>query len=95
MANLKPLKDQLIIETVEEERTAAGIIIPDSAKEKSQKGRVVAVGPGRTDDSGNRIPMGVKEGDVVIYSKYAPTELKIEGKDLMILAENDVLAVVE
>ena len=94
--NLKPLGDRLVVEPVEkEERTASGIILPETAKEKPQEGTVLAAGPGRTDDDGKRIPMDVKTGDVVLYAKYAGTEVKIDDKKLLILKESDVLAIVE
>jgi chaperonin GroES len=94
--NLKPLGDRLVVEPIEkEERTASGIILPETAKEKPQEGNVLAVGPGRTDDDGKRIPMDVKTGDVVLYAKYAGTEVKIDDKKLLILKESDVLAIVE
>jgi chaperonin GroES len=94
--NLKPLGDRLVVEPVEkEERTASGIILPETAKEKPQEGTVLAVGPGRTDDDGKRIPMDVKVGDVVLYAKYAGTEVKIDDKKLLILKESDILAIVE
>ena len=94
--NLKPLGDRLVVEPVEkEERTASGIILPETAKEKPQEGTVLAVGPGRTDDDGKRIAMDVKVGDVVLYAKYAGTEVKIDDKKLLILKESDILAIVE
>jgi chaperonin GroES len=94
--NLKPLGDRLVVEPMEkEERTASGIILPETAKEKPQEGTVLAAGPGRTDDDGKRIPMDVKVGDVVLYAKYAGTEVKIDDRKLLILKESDVLAIVE
>jgi chaperonin GroES len=94
--NLKPLGDRLVVEPMEkEERTASGIILPETAKEKPQEGTVLAAGPGRTDDDGKRIPMDVKVGDVVLYAKYAGTEVKIDDKKLLILKESDILAIVE
>jgi len=93
---LKPLGDRLVVEPIErEERTASGIILPETAKEKPQEGKVLAAGPGRTDDDGDRIPMDVKVGDTVLYAKYAGTEVKINDKKLLILKESDVLAIVE
>ena len=93
--NLKPLSDRLVVEPLEkEEKTASGIILPETAKEKPQEGTVLAAGPGRTDDDGKRIPMDVKTGDVVLYAKYAGTEVKIDDKKLLILKESDVLAIV-
>ncbi len=94
--NLKPLADRLVVEPSEkEERTASGIILPETAKEKPQEGKVVAVGPGRRDDQGKVIPMDVKRGDTVLFAKYAGTEVKIEDKKYLILKESDVLAIVE
>lgn len=92
---LKPLGDRIVIEQVEtEEKTASGIVLPDSAQEKPQEGRVVAVGSGRILESGERVALELKEGDKVIYSKYAGTEVKLDGKEYLILRENDVLAIV-
>jgi chaperonin GroES len=92
--SLKPLGDRLIVRAIEEEETtASGILLPDTAKEKPQKGKVVAVGDGRWDDDGSkRIPLDVSEGDEVLYSKYGGTEIKVEGEDLLVLRESDVLA---
>ena len=92
--NLKPLGDRVIVQaTEEEETTASGIVLPDTAKEKPQKGRVIAVGEGRFDEDGEkRIPLDVKEGDEVLYSKYGGTEIKVDGEDLLVLRESDVLA---
>jgi len=93
---LKPLGDRLIVRAIEEEETtASGIVLPDTAKEKPQKGEVLAVGEGARDDSGNRIPLDVKAGDEVLYSKYGGTEIKVDGEDLLVLRESDVLAKVE
>lgn len=93
---LRPLGDRLVVEPIEqEERTAGGIILPETAKEKPQEGKVLAAGPGRRDEDGNYIPMDVKVGDRVLYAKYAGTEVKLEGKKLLILKESDVLAIVE
>ena len=92
---LKPLGDRLIVRAIEEEETtASGIVLPDTAKEKPQKGKVLAVGDGKFED-GKRIPLDVKEGDEVLYSKYGGTEIKIDGEDLLVLRESDVLARVE
>jgi chaperonin GroES len=91
---LKPLEDRVVVEPLEqEEKTKGGIVLPDTAKEKPQKGKIVAVGPGRYDEEGKRVPMEVKPGDVVAYSRYAGTEVKIEGKEYLILRESDVLAI--
>jgi chaperonin GroES len=91
---LKPLGDRLIVKAVEEEATtASGIVLPDTAKEKPQKGEVLAVGDGRVrEDTGERIPLEVSEGDVVLYSKYGGTEITVDGEDLLVLRESDVLA---
>ncbi|UTR08750.1 MULTISPECIES: co-chaperone GroES [Evansella] len=92
---LKPLGDRIVIELVEqEEKTASGIVLPDSAKEKPQEGKVVAVGTGRVTENGERVALEVKDGDAVIFSKYAGTEVKYEGKEYLILRESDVLAVI-
>jgi chaperonin GroES len=94
--NLKPLGDRVVVEPAEkEERTASGIILPETAKEKPQEGEILAIGPGRRDDDGKLIPMDVKKGDTVLYAKYAGTEVKIEDKKLLILKESDILAIVE
>ena len=94
--NLKPLADRLVVEPNEsEEVTASGIVLPETAKEKPQKGTVLAVGPGRRDENGKRIAMDVKEGDTVLYAKYGGTEVKIEDKKYLIMKENDVLAIVD
>ncbi|HLQ84451.1 MAG TPA: co-chaperone GroES [Pseudogracilibacillus sp.] len=91
---IKPLGDRVVIELVkQEEKTASGIVLPDSAQEKPQEGLVIAVGSGIIDD-GDRIPLEVKEGDKVIYSKYAGTEVKYEGKEYLIIREDDILAVI-
>lgn len=94
--NLKPLGDRLVVEPMEqEETTASGLVLPETAKEKPQQGSVLAIGPGRRDDDGDRIEMDVAVGDTVLYAKYAGTEVKIDGKKLLILKETDVLAIVE
>ncbi len=93
---LKPLGDRIVIELVEEEQTtASGIVLPDSAKEKPQEGKVIAVGTGRITDNGEKVALEVAQGDRVIYSKFAGTEVKYEGSDYLILRESDVLAVVQ
>jgi chaperonin GroES len=94
---LKPLGDRLIVRAIEEEATtASGIVLPDTAKEKPQKGKVIAVGEGRWDDEGDkRIPLDVTEGEEVLYSKYGGTEINVDGEDLLVLRESDVLAKVE
>jgi chaperonin GroES len=94
--NLRPLADRLIVEAVEqEETTASGLYIPETAKEKPQQGNVLAVGPGRVDDNGKTIKMDVKVGDKVLFAKYAGTEVKMDGKKLLIMKEADILAVLE
>lgn len=93
---LKPLGDRVVIELVEaEEKTASGIVLPDTAKEKPQEGKVVAVGTGRVLDNGERVSLEVSVGDRIIFSKYAGTELKYEGTEYLILRESDILAIVE
>ncbi len=94
--NLKPLGSRLVVEPIEQEDvTASGIVLPETAKEKPQKGKVLSMGPGDRDEDGNRIPMDVKVGDTVLYAKYSGTEIKIESKKLLIIKESDVLAIVE
>ena len=91
---LKPLGDRLVVEPTEgEEMTASGIYVPETAKEKPQEGKVVAVGPGRKDEEGKRVPMDVAEGDRVLYAKYAGTEVKLEDKKYLILKETDILGI--
>jgi len=93
---VRPLHDRvLVVRLEEEEKTKGGIIIPDSAKEKPQQGKVVAVGDGRYLDNGQKIPLTVKVGDKVLFGKYAGTEIKIEGEEHLILREDDILAIVE
>jgi len=96
-ATLKPLGDRLVIKPIEqEETTAGGILLPETAKEKPQEGEVMAAGPGKLDDDGNRVAMEVKVGDRVLYAKYAGTEIKLEGDEkVLILKESDVLALIE
>ena len=92
--NIKPMNDRVLVTRVEEEqKTAGGIIIPDTAKEKPQEGKVVAVGPGKRDDSGKRVPLEVKKGDRILFSKYAGTEIKIDGKEHIFMREDDILAI--
>jgi chaperonin GroES len=93
--SIKPLEDRIVIKSLEaEQTTASGLVIPDTAKEKPQEGEVLAVGPGRIDDKGNRVPLDVTVGDRVIYSKYGGTEIKHKGEEYLILSARDVLAVV-
>ena len=90
---LKPLGDRLIVKAVEEEETtSSGIVLPDTAKEKPQRGKVLAVGDGKFGDDNERVPLDVDEGDVVLYSKYGGTEITVDGEDLLVLRESDVLA---
>ncbi len=92
---IKPLEDRIVVKANEaEQKTASGLVIPDTAKEKPQEGTVLAVGPGRFED-GNRVPLDVKVGDVVIYSKYGGTEVKYNGEEYLVLSARDVLAVIE
>ncbi len=93
---LRPLGDRLVVEPLEaEEKTKGGIILPDTAKEKPQEGKVVATGKGKMDENGKLVPMEVKTGDKILYGKYSGTEITIDGKEYMILREEDVLAVVD
>lgn len=95
---IKPLADRVVVEPIEEEvQTFAGgqLVLPDTAKEKPQQGKVLAVGPGRRDEDGKRIPMEVKVGDTVIYAKYSGTTFKSEGREILILKESDILAIIE
>ena len=93
--SIKPLEDRIVIKSLEaEQTTASGLVIPDTAKEKPQEGEVLAVGPGRIDDKGNRVPLDVQVGDRVIYSKYGGTEIKHGGEEFLILSARDVLAVI-
>ena len=93
---LKPLEDRIVVRTLEaEQTTASGLVIPDTAKEKPQEGKVLAVGPGRFDDKGARVPVDVQVGDVVLYSKYGGTEVKYSGEEYLVLSARDVLADIE
>ena len=93
--SIKPLEDRIVVKSVEaEQTTASGLVIPDTAKEKPQEGEVLAVGPGRIDDKGNRVPLDINVGDRVIYSKYGGTEIKHGGEEYLILSARDVLAIV-
>jgi chaperonin GroES len=94
--NIKPLGSRLVVEPIErEDVTASGIVLPETAKEKPQKGTVLSIGPGDRDEKGERIPMDVKEGDTILFAKYSGTEIKIDDKKLLILKESDVLAIVK
>jgi chaperonin GroES len=92
-AKLQPLGDRVLVKPTEkEEKTKSGIYLPDTAKEKPQEGEIIAVGPGKYDETGKRIPMDLKVGDTVIYAKYGGTEIKVDGEEMMILRESDILA---
>lgn len=94
-ATIKPLEDRVLVQPLEaEQTTASGLVIPDTAKEKPQEGKVIATGPGRTDDNGKRIPMDLAAGDIVIFSKYGGTEVKYDGFEYLLLNARDILAVV-
>ncbi len=94
--NIKPLSDRVLVLRIEEEqKTSGGIIIPDTAKEKPQEGKVIAVGPGRFDENGKRIPMDVKKNDRVLFGKYAGNEIKIDGVEHVIMREDDIIAILE
>ena len=96
MAKLRPLGDKVLVRRMEaESKTKSGIVLPDSAKEKPKRGKILSVGDGRRLDSGERAPLNVKKGDEVIFTSYAGTEIKIDGEELMIMSEDDILAVVE
>ena len=96
MANIKPLEDKVLVQIVEAETTtASGLVIPDSAKEKPQEATVIAVGPGRANDKGELTPVGVNEGDTVIFSKYGGTELKYGNEEFLVLGARDILAIIE
>ncbi len=93
---LKPLGSRVVVEPIEQEDvTAGGIVLPETAKEKPQKGKIISVGDGDRDDNGKRIAMDVKAGDTVLFAKYSGTEIKVDGKKLLILRESDILAIVE
>lgn len=93
---MKPLGDRLVVKPLEEQEvTPSGIVLPETAKEKPQKGEVLAVGPGDRDDSGKRIPMDISVGDKVLFAKYGGTEIKLDGEKLLILRESDILALIE
>src|SRR5687768_1507007 len=95
-AKLRPLEDRVVVRANEaEQTTASGLVIPDTAKEKPQEGTVIAVGPGRISDQGERITLDVTEGDTVVYSKYGGTEIKVGGEEYLILSARDILAIVE
>ncbi len=94
--SLKPLADRVVVEPIEEEEmTSGGIVLPETAKEKPQRGKVIAAGPGGRDDKGEHVKMEVSKGDTVLFAKYAGTEIKMDGKKLLIMRESDLLAIVE
>jgi chaperonin GroES len=94
--SLKPLGDRVVVKPIEQEEvTSGGIMLPDTAKEKPQKGEILAVGPGNRNDAGERVEMDVKVGDTVLYAKYAGTEIKLEGDKVLVLRESDILAIIE
>ena len=94
--NLRPLHDRVVVQPLEEEeKTAGGIIIPDSAKEKPMQGKIIACGPGARGDDGKLVPLDVKKGDRVLYGKWSGTEVRIEGKDVLIMRESDIMGVIE
>ena len=94
--NIRPLGDRILVETVEKEETiAGGLLLPETAKEKPQQGKVLAAGAGKRDDDGDRIEMDVKVGDLVLFAKYAGTEIKLDGKKLLIMKESDILGIIE
>ena len=96
MANFRPLHDRVVVKRVkEEEKTKGGIIIPETAQEKPQEGEIVAVGPGARDEDGERIPLDVKTGDRILFGKWSGTEVKIDGEDLLIMKESDIMGVIE
>ena len=93
---IRPLQDRVMVKRLEEEeKTVGGIIIPDTAKEKPQKGKIIAAGPGKKNDEGKVQPLDVKKGDKVLFSKYAGTEVKVEGEELLIMREDDIMGVIE
>ena len=94
--SFKPLNDRVLVKRLEsEEKTAGGLFIPDTAKEKPSRGEVVAVGPGTCDDGGKRVPMSVKAGDIVLFNKYAGTEIKLDGEEHLVMREDDILAIID
>ena len=96
MTKIQPLNDHILVEPIQEDKKKGGIILPDTVeKERSEKGKVVAVGPGKTDKDGKRISLSVKRGDMVLFTKYSPNEVKVDGKDYLIIKEDDVLAIIK
>jgi chaperonin GroES len=95
MTQIRPLGDRVVVKVLKQEKTAGGIVLPETAQEKPQLGEVIAAGPGRLDDKGNRLPMDVKKGDRILFAKYAGTEVKLDGDEYLLLSEKDVLGIVE
>lgn len=95
MTQIRPLGDRVVIKVIKQEKTAGGIVLPETAQEKPQLGEIIAVGPGRLDEDGKRMPMDVKKGDRVLFAKYAGTEVKLDGEEFLLLAEKDILGIVE
>ena len=92
---IKPLHDHILVERIEEEVKKGGIIIPDTAKEKPQQGKIIAVGDGRRDEKGNKIPLVVKKGDIILFGKYSGNEIKLDDKEYLIISEGDILGIIE
>jgi chaperonin GroES len=92
---IKPLHDHILVERIEEEIKKGGIIIPDTAKEKPQQGKIIAVGDGRRDEKGNKIPLAVKKGDLILFGKYSGSEIKLAEKEYLIIREDDILGIIE
>ena len=95
MSKIRPLADRVVVKVLKQEQTSGGIFLPDTAQEKPQMGEVIAVGPGKMDDDGDRLPMDVKAGDRVIFAKYSGTEVKLDGAEYLLLAEKDILGIIE
>lgn len=96
MSKIQPLSDHILVEPLREEKKKGGIILPETVeKERSEKGKVVAVGPGKRDKDGKRVPIDIKKGDVVLFTKYSPNEVKVDGKEYLVIKEDDVLAIIE
>jgi len=95
MSQIRPLGDRVVVKIVKQDKTAGGIVLPETAQEKPQLGEVIAAGPGKLDEKGNRLPMDVKKGDKILFAKYAGTEVKLDGDEYLLLSEKDVLGIVE
>ncbi|MBM3258961.1 MAG: co-chaperone GroES [Candidatus Sericytochromatia bacterium] len=95
MSKIRPLGDRVVVKVLKQEQTSGGIYLPDTAQEKPQMGEVIAVGPGKMDDDGDRLPMDVKTGERVIFAKYSGTEVKLDGAEYLLLAEKDILGIIE